>query len=80
MVSTKWKLATVLGVVGAIALSVPSAEARTKRAAKNVQSTITGAPSAYLPSSRGSYNYAPTSGGFLDGRNGPTNYNRNASG
>ena len=28
MTSTKWKLATALGVAGAIALSVPSAEAR----------------------------------------------------
>ncbi len=28
MISTKWKLATALGVAGAIALSVPSAEAR----------------------------------------------------
>ncbi len=28
MTGTKWKLATALGVVGAIALSVPSAEAR----------------------------------------------------
>jgi hypothetical protein len=82
MISTTWKLATVLGVMGAVALSAPSAEARTKRAAKNVQSTVTGAPNVYLPSHRGSYNYelAPTSRGFLDGRNGPSNYNRNASG
>ncbi len=28
MTGTKWKLATALGVAGAIALSVPSAEAR----------------------------------------------------
>jgi hypothetical protein len=28
MTSTKWKLATALGVAGALALSVPSAEAR----------------------------------------------------
>lgn len=28
MISTKWKLATALGVAGAIALSIPSAEAR----------------------------------------------------
>ena len=28
MTSTKWKLATALGVAGAIALSIPSAEAR----------------------------------------------------
>jgi hypothetical protein len=31
MTSTKWKLATALGVAGAIALSVPSAEARSGR-------------------------------------------------
>jgi hypothetical protein len=31
MTGTKWKLATALGVAGAIALSVPSAEARSGR-------------------------------------------------
>ncbi|MDQ8726249.1 hypothetical protein [Bradyrhizobium sp. LHD-71] len=31
MTTTKWKLATALGVAGAIALSVPSAEARNGR-------------------------------------------------
>jgi hypothetical protein len=31
MISTKWKLATALGLAGAIALSVPSAEARNGR-------------------------------------------------
>jgi hypothetical protein len=31
MISTKWKLATALGVAGAIALSVPAAEARSGR-------------------------------------------------
>ncbi len=33
MTGTKWKLATALGVAGAIALSVPSAEARRGRTA-----------------------------------------------
>ena len=84
MISTKSKLALALGVVGAIALSVPSAEARTKRSpAKNVESTVTGvagAPSAFPQSYRGSYNLeaSPASGGinFRDGRNG-ANYNPN---
>lgn len=84
MISTKSKLAMALGVVGAIALSVPSAEARTKRSnAKDVQSTVTGvagAPSGFQPSYRGSYNFeaSPISGGinFRDGRNG-ANYNPN---
>ncbi len=81
MISTKSKLAVALGVVGAIALSVPSADARTKRtAAKNVQSTVTSAASTFQPSYRGSYNFeaSPLSGGinFRDGRNG-ANYNPN---
>lgn len=81
MISTKSKLAMALGVVGAIALSVPSAEARTKRSpAKNVESTVTGAPNAFQPSYRGSYNFeaSPAIGGinFRDGRNG-ANYNPN---
>ena len=80
MISNSWRLATVLGVAGAIAFSVPSAEARTKRKPVNVQSTVTAAPFASLPSHSGSYNYyaAPLSGGvnFRDGRNG-ANYNSN---
>lgn len=83
MISTKSKLAMALGVVGAIALAVPSAEARTKRsAAKNVESTVTGVAGApaFQPSYRGSYNYeaSPIIGGinFRDGRNG-ANYNPN---
>jgi hypothetical protein len=91
MMSTGSKLALALGIVGAIALSVPSAEARTKRNAPKAQRTITSNPFAYqppgyqAPSWRGSYNlyggnpYGGYSGGsinFNDGRNG-ANYNPN---
>ena len=47
MISNKSKLALALGVVGAIALSVPAAEARTKRSAPRAQHTITSNPFAY---------------------------------
>jgi hypothetical protein len=83
MISTKSKLSVALtvalGVVGAIALAVPSAEARTKHHAAKVHRT---ASDAFVrqPTFRGSYNYAPplSSGGinFNDGRNG-ANYNPN---
>ena len=87
MFSTTSKLALALGVVGAIALSAPSAEARTKRSAPKAQQTITSNPFAYqppvyqAPSFRGSYNLygGGYSGGginFNDGRNG-ANYNPN---
>ena len=82
MISTTSKLALALGVVGAIALSVPSAEARTKRRAPTPEQTVTGNPFVYqAPSYRGSYNLygGGYSGGginFNDGRNG-ANYNPN---
>ena len=88
MISNKSKLALALGVVGAIALSVPAAEARTKRSAPRAQHTITSNPFAYqapvyqAPSYRGSYNLyggGGYSGGginFNDGRSG-ANYNPN---
>ena len=83
MISNKSKLALALGVVGAIALSVPAAEARTKRSAPRAQHTITSSPFAYqAPSYRGSYNLygggGYSSGGinFNDGRSG-ANYNPN---
>jgi hypothetical protein len=87
MFSITSKLAVALGVVGAIALSVPSAEARTKRSAPKAEQTITGNPFAFqapayqTPSYRGSYNLygGGYSGGginFNDGRNG-ANYNPN---
>jgi hypothetical protein len=88
MISTTSKLALALGVVGAIAVSVPSAEARTKRSAPRAQQTITGNPFAYqapvyqAPSYRGSYNlyggggYAGGGINFNDGRSG-ANYNPN---
>jgi hypothetical protein len=84
MISTKSKLALALGVVGAIALSVPSAEARTKRnAAKaqtNAQDQVVSGRRAEQPLFGRSYNFDPafTSGGisFRDGRGG-ANYNPN---
>jgi hypothetical protein len=86
MIGTSSKLALALGVVGAIALSVPSAEARTKRSAPKAEQTITSSPSVYLGpayqarSNRGSYNLygGGYSGGinFNDGRSG-ANYSPN---
>lgn len=92
MISTNSKLALALGVVGAIALSVPSAEARTKRNTPRAQSPAITEPFAYQapsyrdpyrePSFRGSYNLyggGGYSGGginYNDGQNG-ANYNRN---
>lgn len=82
MISTSSKLAIALGVIGAIALSVPSAEASSnKRSSTNVHRTVTPAD-AYVrqPTLRGAYNYAAprNSGGinFNDGRFG-ANYNPN---
>jgi hypothetical protein len=88
MIGTTSKLALALGVVGAIALSIPAAEARTKRSAPQAQQTITGNPFAYqapvyqTPSYRGSYNLYGGNGysgggiNFNDGRGG-ANYNPN---
>ena len=79
MISIKSKLAVALGVVGAIALSVPPAEARTKRSTAKVHRAVTGSH-AYQPLGRGSYYYAPAPAigaiNFNDGRNG-ANYNPN---
>ena len=86
MISTKSKLAVALGIAGAIALSVSSAEARTKhRSAKaraSVQDTV-GGVNVTRPSLGRSYNYAPglaIGGGgginYRDGRNG-ANWNPN---
>ena len=56
MISNTWKLAAVLGIAGAIALSVASAEAR------NVRNPVRGAVASdhYVP--RGSYNMKPVRG------------------
>ena len=82
MISNTWKLATVLGVAGAIALSAVSAEARDARKAAPARGAVASDPHAYQPSFRGSYNYraAPRSGGVNFGEpNGPDNYNRNSN-
>ena len=77
MISNTWKLATVLGVAGAIALSVASAEAR------NVRNPVRGAVASDYYAPRGSYNYeaGPRSGGVYFGgaQNGSSNYNPNAN-
>jgi hypothetical protein len=91
MISTNSKLALALGLIGAIALSVPSAEARTKRNTPKTERTVITDPFAYQapsyrdsyrePSFGGSYNLygGGYSGGginYNDGRNG-ANYNPN---
>jgi hypothetical protein len=81
MINSTWKLATVLGVVGAISFSAASAEARTKRKVSNTQGAVATAP-ATVPqrSLRGSFNFAaPPAGNYInygDGRLG-ANYNPN---
>jgi hypothetical protein len=88
MISTNSKLALALGVIGAIALSAPSAEARTKRSTPKAQSSVITDPFAYQaptyrePSFRGSYNLYGGNGysgggiNYNDGQNG-ANWNRN---
>jgi hypothetical protein len=83
MISNTWKLATVLGVAGAIALSVGSAEARDSRKVAPVRGAIASDGYVYQPSLRGSYNYyeaGPRNGNPYFGEpNGSSNYNRNAN-
>jgi hypothetical protein len=79
MISTMSKLALALGIIGAISLSIPSAEARTKQTnAKASQSIVIGAPQTL----RRSYNYAPSLRRGVSGRYNNqmirgTNYNPN---
>jgi hypothetical protein len=82
MISNTWKLATVLGVAGALALSVASAEARDVRKAAPVRGAVASDGYVHQPFFRGSYNYevGPRNGGAYFGEpNGPSNYNRNAN-
>jgi hypothetical protein len=83
MISNTWKLATVLGVAGAIALSVASAEARDVRKAAPARGAVASDQYVHQPSLRGSYNYyeaGPRNGSPHFGEpNGPSNYNRNAN-
>jgi hypothetical protein len=83
MIGNTWKLAAVLGVAGAIALSVASAEARDARKAAHTRGAVASDRYVHQPSVRGSYNYydtAPRNRGFIYGQpNGPSNYNRNAN-
>jgi hypothetical protein len=58
MINTNSKLALALGVIGAIALSAPSAEARTKRSTPKAQSSVITDPFAYqAPTYRDPFNY-----------------------
>jgi hypothetical protein len=60
MIGTKLKLATVLGIVGAIALSAASAEARNGRHAASARDAIVSDPYAYQPIG-GAFAYQPPS-------------------
>jgi hypothetical protein len=83
MISKKWKLATVLGVAGALALSVASAEARTHRPADARAQAVEG-PYAYDPGFHPQDGYRGDGMGYFgtgtysDGREVPgTNWNPN---
>jgi hypothetical protein len=83
MNSTKSKIALALGVVGALVVSVASADARTvrkHRVNRDVLNSQNYQPNATQPAFRRSFNFlAPQSGGginYRDGRNG-ANWNPN---
>lgn len=68
MISSRWKIATVLGVAGAIVLSVASADARSGRRSMNAYGAAQGpvyggGPYAYQPEGDGPYAYQPDGGG-----------------
>ena len=73
----KSKLALALGVVSAIALAAPAAQARTKH--HNEKSIVSGSQRVHRL--HRSYNFvpAPLPGIGIGEPNGPTNYNRNQS-
>jgi hypothetical protein len=80
MITTKWKLATVLGIAGALALSIASAEARPMHHAAHVARDAYG----YQPSSHNAYGWINDgvgrdgTGTYSDGRRVPgTNWNPN---
>jgi hypothetical protein len=75
---TKSKLTLALGVVTAIALSAPAAQARTKHHnGKSVQSSVSHA--RHVDRLHRSYNFvpAPLPGIGIGEPNGPSNWNRN---
>jgi hypothetical protein len=80
MINTKSKLAAVLAVAIAMTLSAASAEARVTDHEAVVHSAAVRGAHADQRSHRGSYNYAPVSGGthFAE-PNGSDNYNPNES-
>jgi hypothetical protein len=84
MINTKWKLATVLGVAGALALSIASAEARPMHHVTHVHRAVTGDAFAYQPRFHNAYGWMNDgvgydgTGTFSDGRRVPgTNWNPN---
>jgi hypothetical protein len=84
MMNRKWKVATILGVVGAIALSAASAEARVVHHRAPVYGTAASDAYAYAPSHPNAYGRVNDgvgysgSGTFSDGREVPgTNWNPN---
>jgi hypothetical protein len=60
MIGNKLKLATVLGMVGAIVLSAASADARSGRNAASARDAVVSEPYAYQPSD-GPFAYQPPS-------------------
>jgi hypothetical protein len=62
MIGNKLKLATVLGIAAAIALSAASAEARGRNNAASARGAVVGDPYAYQPSGQpsGPYAYEPS--------------------
>lgn len=75
---TKSKLVLALGVVSAIALSAPAAQAGTKH---HNEKSMQSSSSRHVHRLHRSYNFipAPLPGIGIGEPNGPTNYNRNQS-
>ena len=72
---TKSKLALALGVVGAIALSMPAQAQTRHHSGKNVQSSVSNARHVYRL--HRSYNFVPAPLPGIGEPNGPSNWNRN---
>lgn len=84
MINTKWKLVTALGVAGALALSIASAEARPMHQAAHVHRAVAHDAYVYHPQVRNAYGWMNDgvgydgTGTFSDGRRVPgTNWNPN---
>ncbi|MDQ8726247.1 hypothetical protein [Bradyrhizobium sp. LHD-71] len=69
MIISRWKLATALGVAGAVILSIASADARSGRHPMNAYGAdqapvYGGGPYAYQPDGAGPYVYRPNGGPY----------------